>query len=155
MVRIISLATHKHPPYGEPSCSTIGALQSVTTSSLVLRTTTAAQATICTSLLAALVVKRRYSPISKIAKLSIFRGINGGLLDLLGAALSFKLKDATRSLKFDLFSLAFFALALLATQFFSTGLISDFDTAILLQFPVQTTRHNVALSESTLNFYFR
>ncbi|KAI0530166.1 hypothetical protein GGR58DRAFT_508742 [Xylaria digitata] len=126
------------------------ALQSVTILSLALRAITAAQAAVCTSLLAALLAERRYSPISTIAKLSVLRGMNGNPLDLLRATSPFKAQSIAKWSGQEFTLAAILALTSLAIQFSSTILISDFDATVLIQFPTQT-RQNVALSESTLN----
>lgn len=125
------------------------ATRSVTLSTMVLRVTMAAQAAICTSMIAALLVERQQWPIFTNAILSVFRGVNVSPLGLLQKTLSLKARDIANPLSLYSVLLIILAVASLAVGLFSTILISDFKTAILIQFPMQTS-HNVALSESTL-----
>ncbi|KAK5625700.1 hypothetical protein RRF57_001416 [Xylaria bambusicola] len=129
------------------------ALQSVTLSCLTLRVITAAQAGVCTSLLAALLAERQYSPMTTIAKLSVLRGVNGSPLHLLRTMRSLKAQNVSQWPWKELMLASILTLSSLAIQFSSTILISDFDGAVLTQFPIKT-RRNVALSESTLNINF-
>ncbi|KAI0440738.1 hypothetical protein F4803DRAFT_552749 [Xylaria telfairii] len=129
------------------------ALQSITLSCLTLRAITAAQAGVCTSLLAALLAERRYSPMTTIAKLSVLRGVNENPAQLLWTMRSLKTKSVAQLPLKELVLTFIITLSTLAIQFSSTILISDFDPAALTQFPI-TTGQNVALSESTLNISF-
>ncbi|KAI1813873.1 hypothetical protein GGS20DRAFT_449969 [Poronia punctata] len=129
------------------------AIQSVTLSSHVLRAITASQAAVCVSLLAALLVERRRSPVSKIAKLSLLRGMSGSPLELLKTAFPLELRNIRKESVPELVLTFILTLVSLAVQFSSTILLSDFGSAILIQFPTRTS-HNVALSESTLNTTF-
>lgn len=111
--------------------------------SLLLRTITAAQAAICTSLVAALLIERHRVPLSKIARLSLARDVNSGSLELFQVVLSRGLSFVSFSLEISL--LLAVALASVAIQFSSTILLSDLGTVSLTEYS-NTTRHNVALS---------
>lgn len=56
--------------------------QTITICSAVVRTVTASQAVVCTSLIAAILLERRHIPPSKVAQVSVARGINDGPLGL-------------------------------------------------------------------------
>ncbi|KAJ2998190.1 hypothetical protein NUW58_g397 [Xylaria curta] len=129
------------------------ALQSVTLLSLALRVLAGAQAAVCTSLLAGLLAERQYLPISNIAKLSVLRGMSASPLDLLWIMSPRNMRSASKWLGLEFTLAAILALTSLAVQFSSTILISDFGSAVLIQFPTRTQK-NLALSESTLNVTF-
>ncbi|KAI0450339.1 hypothetical protein F5B21DRAFT_491279 [Xylaria acuta] len=124
------------------------ATRSTTLSSLLLRTITVAQATICTSLVAALLIEQRQTPISQIARLSITRGVNGGPLQLLQHGIF------TKSAKqfFCLESLLLVPLVItgLGIQFSSTILLFDFKFTNLARFQVKSSL-NFILSPEALN----
>ncbi len=118
------------------------AVRSITLSSLVLRLITASQTTICTSLSAALLIERRRMPTSKVALLSIFRGVNDGPLRLFKEL--FWSKPIAGTFYLETISLVVLALASLAIQFSSTILLSDLSTTALVQYPKQI-RSNVGM----------
>ncbi|KAI0172681.1 hypothetical protein GGR52DRAFT_417456 [Hypoxylon sp. FL1284] len=111
------------------------AVRSITLSALVLRVITAAQATVCTSLTAALLIERRRMPASKVALLSIFRGVNDGPLRLFKSL--FWSKPVAGMFHVETLALVLLTLASLAIQFASTILLSDVTTATLVQLPQQ------------------
>ena len=55
-----------------------GATRSITLSALILRVVTAAQAAVCTSLTAALLLERNQVRLSQLAQFSVTRGVNAG-----------------------------------------------------------------------------
>ncbi|RWA08881.1 hypothetical protein EKO27_g6238 [Xylaria grammica] len=64
--------------------------QSITLVSLAIRTIVAAQAAVCTSMLAVILIEKRFIRRSQVAQLSILRGINDGPLSLLRLLISSK-----------------------------------------------------------------
>ncbi|KAI0459724.1 hypothetical protein F5B21DRAFT_455849 [Xylaria acuta] len=109
------------------------AVRSITLSSLALRIITAAQVTICTSMTAALLLERRTTPTSKAALLSVFRGVNDGPLRLFKEL--FWSKPVSGITLLETHCLVLLALASAALQFSSTVLLSDLNTATLVQSP--------------------
>lgn len=130
------------------------ATRAVTLSTFVLATIMVGQAGICTSMVAGLLIEQRHWPISTMARLSMFRGVNVAPHSLLEKPRSFHPKYLghllSRVLSRYSVLLVVVAVTSLSTGLFSTILLSDFGTAVLIQPPTQT-RHNVAMSESTLN----
>ncbi|KAI0835720.1 hypothetical protein F5Y06DRAFT_305694 [Hypoxylon sp. FL0890] len=119
------------------------ATRSVTLTAIILRVVSAAQAGICTSIVAALLLERRGVPLSRVAQLSITRSVNGGPRELLQWIIS----SRGRSMTFtpEAFLLLIVALTAFAIQFSSTILLSDFDTTRLVKYP-NNTLVNLALS---------
>lgn len=122
--------------------------QTITICSLVLRTVATAQAAVCTSLVAALLLERRWLPLSKVVPVSIKRGVNDGPLDLLRDVLSKKYLKLLFSAEMVL--LLIVAMVTSGIQFTSTVLLSGFDTTTLVEFP-QELHHNVLLSAERVN----
>ncbi|KAI1390258.1 uncharacterized protein F4822DRAFT_230987 [Hypoxylon trugodes] len=119
------------------------ATRAVTLSSLVLRSVIAAQATVCTSLVAALLIERRQVRLSQITQMSIARSVNDGPQQLLRDVIS----SRSSKMVFNAGTLLLTVLGLgaLGIQFSSTLLLPDFETVILVQ-DSETVRHNVALT---------
>lgn len=123
--------------------------QTITISAVVLRTVAAAQAAICTSLVAALLLERRRLPLSKVVTVSIMRGINDGPFNLVRQTLSWKCLQSLWCVEMGLLLLV--TVMTFGTQFTSTILLSGFNTTTLVQFS-QQLHHNVILSsEAALN----
>ncbi|KAL7628611.1 hypothetical protein AAE478_000126 [Parahypoxylon ruwenzoriense] len=125
-----------------------GATRAVTLSSLVLRSVIAAQATVCTSLVAALLVERRQVRVSQVAQMSITRSVNSGPQQLIQEIICSRSVSMIFSLEAIL--LMILGLGSLGIQFTSTILLPDFNSTILVQ-DSETIRHNVALSPITEN----
>lgn len=108
--------------------------QAITVSSLVLRTVIGAQATLCTSLVAAVVLEQHGMPLSKVAQLSTLRSINDGPLQLTWLLLRSGPRSATL--------LKVLAIVLLVAsvtiQFSSTILVTDLGNLSLVDDPVAT-----------------
>ncbi len=119
------------------------ATQSVTLTSLLMRIVSAAQASLCTSFVAALLVERRRVPLSQVIRLSITRSVNGGPRELLQAIMSSRMRVLAFNRDVILLSVLF--LIVMGIQFSSTILISDFGTTRLIQYPNRTLI-NLALS---------
>ncbi|KAI0503392.1 hypothetical protein F5B22DRAFT_551255 [Xylaria bambusicola] len=102
--------------------------QSITLTSLGLRFIISMQAAVCTSMLAALVLEKKFTPKPDVAWFSIIRSTNDGPL---------KMVQMMLSSKFLIWSIEFWLLSLLAVttlglQFASTILLSDIvDSAIV------------------------
>ncbi|KAI5927257.1 hypothetical protein F4810DRAFT_722429 [Camillea tinctor] len=99
--------------------------QTITLLSLVLRLVVSAQATVCTSLLASLVLENHHVPLSEVVRYTILRGVNDGPFGLLKLTFSgLRLWRKTfRRIESLLVTLLF--LAALAINFSSTILLSD------------------------------
>lgn len=117
--------------------------QTITICALVVRTVAAAQAAVCTSLVAALLLERRRLPLSKLIPVSIKRGVNDGPFNLVCEVLSWKYLRRLFCVEIGL--LLIVTLVTFSIQFTSTVLLSGFDTATLVQFPEHLQR-NVILS---------
>ncbi|KAI0175590.1 hypothetical protein GGR52DRAFT_579465 [Hypoxylon sp. FL1284] len=118
----------------------------VTLSSIVLHSVITAQATVCTSLVAALLIERRRVSLSRVAQMSITRSVNNGpqqLLQDIIASGSCKMIFNTETIL-----LTVLAFGVLGIQFSSTILLSDFTDASLVQ-DSQMVRKNIALSPRT------
>ncbi|KAI1348378.1 hypothetical protein F5Y01DRAFT_292500 [Xylaria sp. FL0043] len=119
------------------------ATQSVTLTSLLLRVISAAQAGLCTSMVAALLLERRSVPVSQVAQVSVTRSVNGGPMGFLYMMSSHRMRPIV--LKVEVLLLFILTLTAFALQFSSTILISDFGMMRLLQNSNQTAV-NVAIS---------
>ncbi|KAJ2993040.1 hypothetical protein NUW58_g1967 [Xylaria curta] len=122
------------------------ATQSVTLTSLLLRVISAAQAGLCTSLVAALLLERRGVPISKAVQFSVTRTVNVGPMEFLYMTMSRRVRKA--ALKIEILLLFLLASTAIGLQFSSTILISDFGTTGLVQNSNRTII-NVAMSPRT------
>jgi hypothetical protein len=120
--------------------------QTITICAVVVRTIAAAQAAVCTSLVAALLLERRRLPLSKAVPVSIKRGINDGPFNLVRDLLSWKVFRRLFCLEMALLILV--TIVTFGIQFTSTLLLSGFDTTTLIEFPQQLHR-NVILSAET------
>ncbi|KAJ3568887.1 hypothetical protein NPX13_g6268 [Xylaria arbuscula] len=111
--------------------------QLITLSSVILRFSIGLQTTICTSLVAALVLERRSIALSRAGPLSILRSVNPGprilLQQILGA-------NASRHLLLhpEVLLLLLLAFGNVAIQFSSTILFTDLENRILVKFPQET-----------------
>ncbi|KAI1778524.1 hypothetical protein F4818DRAFT_456322 [Hypoxylon cercidicola] len=107
--------------------------QLTTLSSLVMRLTIGAQASLCTSLCAALVLERRKILKSQAAEYSVIRALNDGPFNLIKLALR-QIPD-NFPLHPEFLLLVCLFLAALGTQFASTILLSDLGPASVVQSP--------------------
>ncbi|TRX90302.1 hypothetical protein FHL15_008847 [Xylaria flabelliformis] len=103
-------------------------VQAVTLASLVLRLAVSMQSVVCTSMLAALVLEKRFARKSDVAWFSVMRSTNDGPLKM--AQMMLFSKYLTRHIEFWLLSLL--ALVTLALQFSSTILLSDITNFVIL-----------------------
>ncbi|KAI1357625.1 hypothetical protein F5Y08DRAFT_351982 [Xylaria arbuscula] len=99
--------------------------QAITLTSLVLRLVASAQATVCTSLLASLVLETHHVPLSEVAWYSTLRGVNDGPFRLIQLTFlrRYHWKTALRRIESLLLTVTF--LAALGINFTSTILLSD------------------------------
>ncbi|KAI0418198.1 hypothetical protein F5X98DRAFT_373993 [Xylaria grammica] len=95
--------------------------QATTLATLVIRSVVAAQATVCTALLASLLLERHRVPKSDVAQLSVLRAINDGPLKLTWLVL----RSLSRLVCMETALVFSLAIGLLALQFASTILFSD------------------------------
>jgi hypothetical protein len=118
--------------------------QAVTLSSVIIRIALALQASICTSLVAALILENYGVPLSKVAHFTILRSVNGGPFTLV------YLISSIRSLTLPGVAIWVLFLGTLASQFTSTILVSDLDFRSLVDF---SHPQNVSfmMSESALD----
>ncbi|XXG94187.1 hypothetical protein Hte_000439 [Hypoxylon texense] len=116
--------------------------QVITLACLVVRVVAAAQAALCVSLLASLVVEKCPMPRPSIAYLSVMRSIGGDPLNLLKSSLTVMARR--REAYVELFLLIALTALSLVLQFSSTILLSDLGVTRLLQYQ-ESIRHNVAL----------
>lgn len=122
------------------------AIRAVTLSAVALRLAISIQATVCTSMVAALLIERRKVHISQIAKVSICRSVNSGPQQLIQNILFTK----SFALIFHLETLILVTLGLgsLGIQFSSTILVPDLNTTSIVG-DSTSIRHNVSLSPAT------
>ncbi|GAW24127.1 hypothetical protein ANO14919_137080 [Xylariales sp. No.14919] len=95
--------------------------QATTLAALVIRSVVAAQATVCTALLASLLLERHRVPKSDVAQLSVLRAINDGPLKLTWLVL----RSFSRLICIETALVFSLAVGSLALQFASTILFSD------------------------------
>lgn len=107
--------------------------QFITLSSLVMRLTIGAQASLCTSMCAALILERRKVLKSQAPQYSVIRALNDGPFNLI--KLSIRQIPNNFSLHLEFILLVCLCLAALGTQFSSTILLSDLDAASIIQPP--------------------
>ncbi|RWA11893.1 hypothetical protein EKO27_g3205 [Xylaria grammica] len=125
----------QHASYAWRSIMLSGRLpQLITISSVILRVAVGVQTTICTSLVAALILERRSIALSRVAPLSILRSVNSGprvlIQQILGPRNSRRLL-----LHPEVLLLLFLTLGNIALQFSSTILFSDLQFRLLVNFP--------------------
>lgn len=118
-------------------------VQTITICALVVRTIAAAQAAVCTSLVAALLLERRRLPLSKAIPVSIKRGVNNGPFNFIHEL--FTRKYLKPFFCVEMILLLVVTVLTFGTQFTSTILLSGFGTTTLVQFP-QQLHQNVLLS---------
>lgn len=122
---------------------------SITICTAVLKIITAAQAAVCTSLVAALLLERRRLPMSKAVPVSLKRGISQNPFDFLYGLLSWK--SLQPLLWVEMALLLIITIVTFGIQFTSTILLSSFDNTTLVQFPQPRPQHNVSLSQEMFN----
>ncbi|RWA13176.1 hypothetical protein EKO27_g1889 [Xylaria grammica] len=124
------------------------ATQSVTLTSLFIRVISSAQAGLCTSMVAALLLERRGVPISKVVQLSVTRSVNVGPAEFLYMITSQKVRRV--ALKVEVILLFILAVnTAFGIQFSTTILISDFGTTRLVRNSNRTII-NVAMSPTSI-----
>lgn len=99
--------------------------QAVTLASIILQFVIGIQASICTSMLAALLLERLSVPRSQVAYASVIRGINDGPWKLVTMLLSYKGKASYIICHVEAWLIVLVALLSLTLQFTSTILLSD------------------------------
>jgi hypothetical protein len=104
--------------------------RAITLTALVLRIIVSAQSTVCTSMVAALILEKRFARKSNIASLSVLRAINGGPRLLIQLLLSSKSLALVLNLEFWLITAL--AIITLVLQFSSTILVSDLHDFIIV-----------------------
>lgn len=119
--------------------------QSITISTAVLRIVVSAQAAVCTSLVAALLLERRRLPLSKAVPVSIKRGTSQGPLNFIYELLSWKLLKSLFGVEMAL--LLIITMVTIGTQFTSTILLSGFGNTTLVQSPQRLQNYSALLSE--------
>ncbi|OTA82274.1 hypothetical protein M434DRAFT_379550 [Hypoxylon sp. CO27-5] len=97
--------------------------QATTLATILIRTAAAAQATVCTSMLASLFLERRHVPKSDAAQFSVLRAVNDGPLKL--AWLILRSKQFYHMLCIETALVFFLVISTLTLQFASTILFSD------------------------------
>lgn len=97
--------------------------QTITLCSLVLRVIVSVQSTVCTSMIAALIIEKRSAPRSQAARFSILRSVNDGPRKLVEMMLSSKTGAMLRHIEFWLAILM--TVITLGLQFSSTILLFD------------------------------
>lgn len=119
--------------------------RAVTLTSIILRFIIGTQATICTSMIAALLLERLSVPRSQVARASVMRGINDGPLKLVMLLLSYKGKATSILWHLESWLILLVALLTLALQFTSTILLSDMHSFVMIG-DVNTTTVNSLLA---------
>ncbi|KAI8629696.1 hypothetical protein F5Y19DRAFT_431546 [Xylariaceae sp. FL1651] len=112
------------------------ATRSVTISSLVLRTATAVQTGVCTSLIAGLFLERGQVPMSQSAHLSLSRGISSSPGALLGRITFTRSRINLKGIRPEWIMLVLLAATSIILQFSSTILLSCFGTTSLVGYPL-------------------
>ncbi|KAI1325776.1 hypothetical protein F5Y16DRAFT_256271 [Xylariaceae sp. FL0255] len=112
------------------------ATRSVTISSLILRSTTAFQTGICTSMIAAIFFERGHIRMSQAAHLSLARGMSGSASAFLSRITFRRSRFRTKGVRLEWALLVTLAATSIAIQFSSTILLSCFGTTSLVEHPV-------------------
>ncbi|KAK0704360.1 hypothetical protein B0H67DRAFT_464300, partial [Lasiosphaeris hirsuta] len=107
--------------------------QAITLSTVVIRFIIVGQATICTSLVAAVILERHGIPLSKLAEVSIFRSINDGPYRLSWVLITNAFSKASI---FPTLLITILVFGDIATQFLSTMLVTDLQLDLLVGDPV-------------------
>ncbi|KAI0532214.1 hypothetical protein GGR58DRAFT_523421 [Xylaria digitata] len=132
--------------------------QSITLIALAIRTIVTAQAAVCTSMLAGILIEKHFIQRTQVAQLSVLRGINDGPLSLLRLLISSRcIKPFTRV---DSVIMCILLLVVMALQFSSTILLLDVQNTGVTSgiAPVLTqSLYNPAqqLRSSTAHFYMK
>lgn len=113
--------------------------RAVTLTSIILRFIVGTQATICTSMIAALLLERLSVPRSQAARASIMRGINDGPWKLVVLLTSYKRKASYILRHLEPWLIMLVALLGLSLQFTSTILLSDMHSFTMIGDPNITT----------------
>lgn len=98
-------------------------VQTITVCALLLRLSISVQSTVCTSMIAGLVLEKHYTRKSQVAYFSVVRGINSGPRELLQTMLH--LRSKTLLTQIELWLLVLLFAVTVALQFSSTILLSD------------------------------
>lgn len=106
--------------------------RAVTLASVILRFIIATQATICTSMIAALLLERLAVPRSQAARASVMRAINDGPLKLVMLVLSYQGKASYMLWHPETWLIVLIALLSIALQFTSTILLSDMHSFVMI-----------------------
>lgn len=109
--------------------------QAVTVCSVILRTVVNLQATICTALVAALLLEARTVRMSNIALFSVLRAVNGGPSSM-AERLIWTPREFIRSL--PAFLLLMLYITTIASEFTSTILLEDFQETPLMVKPIES-----------------
>jgi hypothetical protein len=104
--------------------------RTITLTALILRVIISAQSTVCTSMIAALILEKRFALKSNVAHLSVIRGINGGPRELIQLILSSRSSVLVLNLEFWLIMVL--AILTIALQFSSTILVSDLNDFVIV-----------------------
>lgn len=123
------------------------ASQAVTLSSIVLQMVVDAQATVCTALVAALMLEARHVRISDIPLFSVLRAVNGGT-----SSIALPLAASPRKFfrSWPAFLLLLLYASTLTIQFSSTILLTDFRQTSLLEYPVHRRVNTLATTPDLL-----
>ncbi|KAK3937980.1 hypothetical protein QBC46DRAFT_391210 [Diplogelasinospora grovesii] len=105
--------------------------QVITLSTVLIRLVVAAQATVCTILIAAVVLEKHGIPLSKLAEVSVFRSINDGPLRMAWILMT----SGPRAALVPTIATTVMLLGFVATQFMSTILVTDLRLALLVSDP--------------------
>lgn len=123
------------------------AAQAATLSSMVLQIVVDAQATVCTALVAALMLEARDVRILDVPLFSVLRAVNGGPSSIAG-----QLASSPRRFfrSWPAFLLLLLYISTLAMQFSSTILLTDFRQTSLLEYPAQRRVNTLATTPDML-----
>ncbi|KAI1414069.1 hypothetical protein F5Y13DRAFT_198003 [Hypoxylon sp. FL1857] len=102
--------------------------QTITLSSLFLRAIISSQAAVCTSMIAAVVLEKRYAQRSQVAWFSVIRSINDGPSKLVGMMLT----SISSVRHFEFWVLLLMAAVTFGLQFASTILLSDIHDFVMI-----------------------
>ncbi|KAJ9144681.1 hypothetical protein NKR23_g5749 [Pleurostoma richardsiae] len=130
--------------------------QAITLSTVLMRIAITAQASIYTSMVAAVMLEKHGVPLSRVAEVSVIRSSNDGPFRLAWLLLKSARKSAIQSIL-----IVVLLLTAVATQFSSTILVSDLDFSDLVDdpgnetLPVYMTREVISLNHQVNNWLGR
>jgi hypothetical protein len=104
--------------------------RAITLTALILRVIISAQSTVCTSMIAALILEKRFTLKSNVGYLSVIRAINSGPRELIQLILSSRSSVLVLNLEFWLIMVL--AILTAALQFSSTILVSDLNDFVIV-----------------------